>query len=89
MKDVTNMRVIYLKGMLFLLAGIISSIIILIEHPTLKMAVLLILSIWSFARFYYFVFYVIEHYVDNKYKFSGLWSFVRYLCGRNKSLLNK
>ncbi len=86
MKDVTNIKIIYLKGMLFLLAGIISSIIIFLDHPTIKMAILLILAIWSFARFYYFIFYVIEHYVDGRYKFSGLVSFIRYTCSKNKTV---
>ncbi|HYO60194.1 MAG TPA: hypothetical protein VEU50_46315, partial [Archangium sp.] len=27
----------------------------------------------------YFVFYVIQHYIDGSYRFSGLWSFVQYL----------
>jgi hypothetical protein len=39
----------------------------------------LALSVWCFCRFYYFAFYVIEHYVDPGYRFAGLWSFVRYL----------
>ena len=86
MKDVTNIKIIYLKGLLFFLTGIISSIVILLEHPTIRMAILLILAIWSFARFYYFTFYVIEHYVDASYKFSGLLSFIRYACSKNKTV---
>ena len=84
MTDITNKKLLYLKGILFLLGGIIASIALLIEHPTLKVAVLLGISIWCFARAYYFVFYVIEHYIDDSYKFSGLWSFVLYMCGRKK-----
>jgi hypothetical protein len=42
------------------------------------MAVLFCISVWCFCRFYYFAFYVIEHYVDPAYKFSGLWSFAKY-----------
>jgi hypothetical protein len=30
------------------------------------------------ARAYYFAFYVIQHYVDPGYRFSGLFSFLRY-----------
>jgi hypothetical protein len=37
------------------------------------------LAVWAFSRFYYFAFYVIEHYVDPGYKFAGLGSFVVYL----------
>ena len=84
MRAIKNRNIILLKGMLFLLTGIVSSIIILIEHPNLKMLLLLILAVWSFARFYYFLFYVIEHYVDNSYKFSGLCSFILYVFRQNR-----
>ncbi len=49
------------------------------EYPTLKAGVLLVITIWSFCRFYYFAFYVIERYTDPNYRFSGLLSFFRYL----------
>ena len=60
MRDLTNPRVIVLKGFLFLLAGILSAAGILLEYPAVKVGVLLLVSIWCFARFYYFAFYVIE-----------------------------
>jgi hypothetical protein len=77
--DLTDPRWMYLKGMLFLLLGLLSAGLILAELPTLKVAALLALAIWSFARCYYFVFYVIEHYIDPTFKFAGLGSFVMYL----------
>ncbi len=79
MGDLKNPKLIYLKGFLFLLIGLAASTLLLIEVPSLKVALLLVLAIWSFARAYYFAFYVIQHYVDDTYKFAGLWSFVRYL----------
>jgi hypothetical protein len=57
---------------------------ILLDNPNWKTAVLLALAIWSFCRFYYFAFYVIEKYVDPRYKFSGLISFARYLFRRRR-----
>jgi len=84
MKDIANVKLIYLKGLLFLLGGLLSSIIIVIEHPTIKVAVLLVVSIWCFARVYYFAFYVIEHYIDKNYEFSGLWSFVLFMWRRGR-----
>jgi hypothetical protein len=79
MKDLTNPLLIKLKGLLFLLIGILSSLLLILELPTLKVAVLLAVSVWCFCRFYYFAFYVIEHYVDPSFRFSSLWSFARYL----------
>src|SRR5262245_53305103 len=82
MADLTNPRLIYAKGFLFLLGGVLASILLLLEQPTLKVGFLLVIAVWCFARFYYFVFYVIEHYVDPGYRFAGLWAFVRYLLQR-------
>lgn len=84
MGDITNPKLIYLKGFLFLLAGALASAALLLEHPTLKTAFLLGLAVWCFARFYYFAFYVIEHYVDSGYRFAGLGSFALYLLRRRR-----
>ncbi len=84
MKDLTNPTWIKLKGLLFLLVGILASVLLVLEQPTLRVLVLLAISIWCFCRFYYFAFYVIEHYVDPGYRFSGLWSFVKYLVQRQR-----
>jgi len=79
MKELTDSRWIKFKGVLFLLLGIFSAGLLLLEHAEIRTAVLLAIAIWSFCRFYYFAFYVIEHYVDPNYRFSGLWAFARYL----------
>jgi len=84
MKDITNPVWIKAKGILFLLVGLAASTLLVLEHPSWKIALLLVIAVWCFCRFYYFAFYVIEKYVDPGYKFSGLWSFVRYLMNRPK-----
>ena len=78
MKDLTNPFWIKLKGFVFLGLGIVSSLLLILEAPTLRVAGLLALAVWCFCRFYYFAFYVIQHYVDPGYRFSGLWSFACY-----------
>jgi hypothetical protein len=82
MKDLTNPNWIKLKGLLFLVIGLLASLLLVLEHPSWKVGVLLAIVVWCFCRFYYFAFYVIEHYVDPGYRFSGLWSFARYLISR-------
>ena len=82
MKDITNSRWIKFKGILFLATALLSFGLIVAEHPEVKLVLLLGITVWSFCRFYYFAFYVIEHYVDPNYRFSGLWSFVRYFFSR-------
>src|SRR3954462_12735489 len=82
MRDITSPRLLYAKGMLFLAGGVLASAGILLEHPSLKIALLLAVAVWCFARAYYFAFYVVQHYADPAYRFAGLVSFLRYLWGR-------
>jgi hypothetical protein len=84
MKDLTDARWIWTKGLLFLFLGLAASALLLAEAPSFKVTALLALAIWSFCRAYYFAFYVIEHYVDPGFRFAGLISFLRYLL-RKKS----
>jgi len=79
MKDLTSATWIKVKRSLFLLLGIAAAALLILENPSWKVAGLLALAIWCFCRFYYFAFYVIEKYVDPGYRFSGLWSFAKYL----------
>jgi hypothetical protein len=82
MKDLTNPRSIKAKGILFLVVGLVSLALLILEHPEVRVVLLSVIAIWSFCRFYYMAFYVIEHYVDPGYRFSGLWSFARYMFSR-------
>ena len=85
MSDLRHPGWMYLKGALFVGIGLISCALILLECPRWKVAVLLALAIWAFARAYYFAFYVIEHYIDPSYRFAGLWSFLCYVAGSKSS----
>jgi hypothetical protein len=85
MKDITDPRWIKFKGILFVIVGFASAGLLLMEHPTIKVAVLLAVTVWCFCRSYYFAFYVIERYVDPTFRFSGLWSAARYLTSRRQS----
>ena len=78
MADLKNPKLIFAKGFLFFLIGVAASALLLIEAPSLRVGVLLALSIWGFCRFYYFAFYVIQHYVDPTFHFSGLFAFALY-----------
>ena len=84
MSDLKNPQIMYLKGWLFLGIVIISTILILVECPSWKVGGLLVLVMWASARLYYFMFYVIEKYVDDTYKFSGIWSFLKYVLSKGK-----
>jgi len=79
MKNLTNAAWIKGKGILFLFLGVLSVALLFFERPTVRVAVLLLVAVWSFCRFYYFAFYVLERYVDPTYKVSGLFLLARYL----------
>lgn len=84
MVDIKDPRLLYAKGLLFLVLGVIAAVAVWLEHPTLRTALLLVVAIWAFARAYYFAFYVVEHYIDGNYRFSGLTDFFRYLIRRRR-----
>jgi hypothetical protein len=84
MADIQNHKLLYFKGILFLCLGILASAILVWEHPSFRVVVLLAIAVWAFARAYYFAFYVIEHYIDPTYKYAGLLSFVRYRAWRRR-----
>jgi hypothetical protein len=82
--DITSKKLIALKGVLFLLLGFLSGTLLILDRPTITTLLLLLITIWSFARFYYFMFYVITNYVDSDYKYSGFISFIRYWLSKRQ-----
>jgi hypothetical protein len=58
-RDITSKPLLHAKGLLFLLTGLIAVGGILLESPRLRTVALLGIGIWSFCRFYYFLFSVL------------------------------
>ena len=85
MADIEDSRLLYVKGGLFVLAGTLACCLILLEYPSWKLALLLALAIWAFARAYCFAFYVVQHYVDGEYRFAGLLHFLLYCLARRRT----
>lgn len=83
--DITNPRLLKIKGVLFLLLGLISGGLLIATVPEWRTVVLLAIAIWAFCRFYYFAFYVLHHYADPSFKYAGLVDLMRYLIGKGKS----
>jgi hypothetical protein len=86
--DIQSRKLILSKGGLFLVLGLFSAALLLLDAWSWRVAGLLAVCVWSFCRFYYFAFYVIQNYVDPGYKFAGLGSFVRYMLGRKADPAN-
>ena len=82
MGDLTSSRLIWIKGFLFLILGLLAAGLLILRTRDLTIVFLLGISVWAFCRFYYFAFYVIEHYLDAGYKFASLTSFLRYVWSR-------
>jgi hypothetical protein len=82
--DLKSPRLLWFKGILFLLLGCVAATLLWLELSTLKTAALLALCVWAFCRAYYFAFYVIERYADPGFRFSGLLSVLRYLLEKSK-----
>lgn len=77
--DLTSRRAIFLKGWLFLVLGTMAAGLLLSYAFRWEVAALLAIAVWAFCRWYYFMFYVVERYVDPGYRFAGLGSFLTYL----------
>lgn len=84
MKDLKNTRLMWLKGWLFLVIGLVSAALVILENPTIRTTLFLASTVWAFCRAYYFALYVIEHYVDPRSKYSGLWAFTLKVLGRRR-----
>lgn len=83
--DLKSPGLMYLKAILFLIAGGAAVGGLLLESPTFRTAFLLLVAIASFCRLYYFMFYVVERYIDPSYRFAGIGSFVVYLLRRHRA----
>ena len=83
MRDLKHRTLIFIKGFLFLVLGVISAGLLLLDRPSAKTGFLLTVAVWSFCRFYYFAFYVVERYLDSSYRFRGLISLVLYLARKS------
>jgi len=84
MSDIKSPSLLYVKGTLMLIVGILASVLLIAGHPDVQTAALLVVAVWGFCRSYYFAFYVVEHYIDPGYRYSGLSSFLRHYFSRRR-----
>ena len=61
-------------GWPFLLLGLLSGMLLFLEHPTPKAGVLLALTVWASRRFDSFARYVTRDNIDPRDRFAGVWS---------------
>jgi hypothetical protein len=82
--DLRDPRWIIFKGWLFLALGLLAGLLLWLQSPQWQTLLLLAICVWGFCRFYYFLFYVIENYVDSGYRFRGVGDALRYLLRRRE-----
>jgi hypothetical protein len=84
MRDLTDPKWIVVKGFLFFVLGLLAAAGLLLADPNPKHIALLAIMVWAFCRFYYFLFCIIEQYVDPTFRFRGIWSVVVYLVRKRR-----
>jgi hypothetical protein len=78
-RDIKSKWLLHFKGFLFLATGLLAAGIILYESPNLRTLLFLIVAIWSFCRFYYYLFYVLEKYAGGDQKYAGILDALKYI----------
>jgi len=84
MRDLTSTGWIVAKGLLFAAIAGVASGLLLSERPSLRTAALLAALVWAACRLYYFLFYVLERYVDPGLRYAGLLALLRALWSRRR-----
>jgi hypothetical protein len=79
--DLKSPALIHLKGALFVVIGLLSAFLLVLQVPTVRTAALLALCVWAFCRFYYYLFHVLERYLGRR-RFTGVLGALRFLAAR-------
>lgn len=81
-RDLQSKWWIVAKGVMFLGIAILSTALLLVDSPKARTFVFAGLLAWASARFYYFLFYVLEKYVDPRLKYAGVIALIQALLAR-------
>lgn len=82
--DLKSPWLIHAKGILFFATGLVAAVLLFVQMPTLRTAVLLGTAVWAFCRFYYYLFYVLERYLGREEPFAGVFDAIRFLIAGAK-----
>jgi len=82
MADLRSTRWIVAKGIALLGIAVAAAALTLLESPSLRTAFLLAVLVWASCRFYYFLFYVLERYVDPTLRYAGLMALARSILAK-------
>lgn len=82
MSDLQSKHWIVAKGIVFGGIAVAAAVLVLFESTSVRTAVLLMLLVWAACRFYYFLFYVLERYVDPRLRYAGILALVRTIIAK-------
>ena len=85
MSDLKSSKLMYLKAALFVTIATASAALLLFENPSIRTGLLVALFGWASARAYYFLFYVIQTYIDGDFKYSGIVSCLKHLASKKRT----
>jgi hypothetical protein len=68
------------------LIAVVAAVLMLLESPSVRTAALLALIVWAACRFYYFLFYVLERYVDPRLRYAGIIALARSVLAKRSQL---
>jgi hypothetical protein len=75
---------LWIKGGLFVAIGCLCLVFVAMVTQSAQLVAVCCLAIWAFCRAYYFAFYVIENYIDPKFRFAGLLSVLGYFLDKDQ-----
>ena len=78
-QDLQSKFLIVLKGGLFAVLCIGAGVGAVLDTRPWAETLMVAIAVWSGARFYYFLFYVLENYVDPSLKYAGIWAMISQL----------
>jgi hypothetical protein len=78
-RDIQGKWLLHAKGCLFLFVGLLAAGSIWMESENIRTALLLLIAIWAFCRFYYYLFYVLENYIGREQKYAGILDALKFI----------
>lgn len=71
-RDIESPWLLHAKGWLFFVVAATAAAILIAREPTLWTIATAALLVWGSCRFYYYLFYVLEHYAGRRRPYAGL-----------------
>lgn len=87
--DIKSPALLYMKGVLFGLLTIMAAALTVMAENRWHEILFLAVCVWASCRFYYFLFYVLDHYIECSVggdKNASVFSMLLKLCGSNRGI---